>query len=755
MTQAGYQLTPVSGGMPVPPTDAQFGSYNHPHFSEPESEFDIIAILSRILRYRWLIALAVVCGLATGVMYTWLQTPIYTATAKLELITNSAKVVEELQIISESGDIRAFQTAVEKLKSRALAERVVFALDLSNNEAFLFPAPSFSISNLLRRVLGGAPDRPDLSDFSPEQRQAIGIARVQGGLSVGLLRNTNILAISFSHPEVRFVHEVANQLANSFMDQRVDQTSETSDLARQFIRDQVELVKKNLQASEEALVDYAKSVGITVSGDEISLIGSNMNAINAALSKAIENRLILRNQVEQIEKGEAASLPRMIDSAGIGRMRESLASLQAEYQQKRATFQPGFPEMVKLNNQIKEVSRQINSAVQSLAEAIRIEYQQAISRENDLRKQLALLEEQQSEYQDKRIRYSILKREVDSNRSQYDSLIGKLNEVGVGAELKDAKAAMVDPAVRPGAPSSPRLRNGVMGALMLALLLVGAAIYIIELLNNTFTTPDQLEEELRLPVLGILPKVEEKELSQQLADGTSGISEAYRSLRTALQFVGTSGMPQTITITSAEASEGKSTTALRLAEDCAKLGGNVLLIDCDMRRPNMHRLIDTSNSVGLSNLLTSTISEGDARKVFKRSTTPNLSVVTSGPIPPNPADLLSSSKMSMILAKFSERFDLIVIDAPPVIGLADAPIIARHADATVLMVAANATSRKSAQSAVKRLQSTGGHVVGTVLSKFSVNRFDYSYQYRYMKAGYYNYGSDQPELLTEKQQEAS
>lgn len=698
-----------------------------------------------IVRYRWLIVVLAAVGVIAGLMVTWMMTPHYRATTKLEIMVPSARVFQDLEVVSEVSDSRNFLTAAEKLQSRVLAQRVVFELGLADKPDFLFPNPDFAISNLLARAFGTSIGE-DKEEYTPEELEAIAIKRIEDGLGVELIRNTSLLAVTYSNQRPEYASAIANQLVASFIDQRVDQTSETSDLARQFIQEQVLQVKERLQASEKQLVDYAKEQGITSTGDEKSLIASNIDTINTALAEAIQERLDYGRLVEQIESGDADSLPQVIDSEGISRMREKVAELSAEYQQKLATFKPQFPEMLKLSAQIQEMNRQIDRAVNAMANTVRIRFEEAKVKESDLRREMQELEAEQAAYQDKSIQYTILKREVDSNRSQYETLIGKLNEVGVGAELRNQNAVVVDAAVIPLQPYSPRLLLNLAAAITFAMAFAAALIYILELLNNTFSNPDQIESELKLPVLGILPSVEDAQLIGELSDQRSAISEAYRSLRTALQFTGSDGAPRTILVTSSEPSEGKSTTAFKLAQDFGSLGARVLIIDADLRKPNLHRLFKLNNVLGLSNVLANTIRKSDAKNIFQKTDFENVMVMTAGTIPPNPADLLSSPRMGTVISSCLEPYDLIIFDGPPIVGLADAPILSRMVETTLMVVSADQVTRKAAKTALKRLKSAGGVVAGAAFSKFEVNRFEYNYAYKYMSYQYHTYGNDTKKL---------
>jgi capsular exopolysaccharide synthesis family protein len=718
--------------------------YGRDAFDE-ERGFDPLKLLYYVVQYRWLIVTMAAAGLVAGIIVTMMQTPRYRASASLEVLVPSAKVFQDIEVVSEASDVRAFLTAREKLMSRSLAQRVVFQLGLAEKGDFLFPNPDFSLANIAYRAFG-IRSTPSLDEFTPEERERMAIGRVLSDLSVQLVPNTSLLSISFSDQKPAYARDVANQVAQSFIDQRIDQTSETSDLARQFIQEQVLQTKQKLQTSEEELVAYAKEAGITVTGAEKSLITSNIETINTALAEAIQERLDYGRLVQQVDAGRGASLEQVLSSKPLQELQATITTLQGEYQQKLGMFKPGFPEMQQLSARINELRKQLNNGVLTITDSIRLKHQETIEKEADLRSKLVELEGQQRDYNDKNIQYTILKREVDSNRSQYDSLIAKLNDIGVGSELKTQNAAIVDLASVPSVPYSPRRLINIAVAMTLLLALCAAVIYVLELLNNSFTNPEQVESELGVPVLGILPMVDEKLLLESISDQKSGLSEAHRSLRTALQFSGTDGAPRTLLVTSAEPSEGKSTTSFKLAQDFATLGAQVLVIDADLRKPNLHRLFGLSNTIGLSNLLTNTVRKDDLPNILRATKYPNVSVMTSGTIPPNPADLLSSPRMAMVIQNLGKRFDMIIVDAPPVVGLSDAPILGRLAEGTLMVVSTNQVTRKSAKAALKRLRSAGASILGVAMSKFAINKFDYNYAYKYMNYQYYGYGNDTPKL---------
>jgi len=708
---------------------------------ETEAPFDPLKLLWYVVQYRWLIAVLCVLGLVLGGVITFMQSPKYQATARIEIMVPTARVLEDLDVVAQTSDMRTFETARERLKSRDLARRVVLQLGLAQNVDFLFPAPDFAIGNIFSRVFGTSP-RASLDDYDAEVRESIAVGRLLNDLSVALVRGTSLLAVSFSSTSPQLASDVANQVVRSYMDQQVDRTMETSELARQFIEEQVAEVKTRLEQSETALVAYAKDAGISSAGQG-SLVSANIEAINSALSTAIQTRLADERLVAQIDAGDGARLQQVLDSEAIQSLRGRIAELRGEYQQKLGTFKPEFPEMQRLSAQIGELERQVAEGVATISASLKLKLQESTRAEQDLRVKLAELEAEQVEFQDKNIQYTILNREVESNRAQYQSLIDKLNDLGVVSELRRANVEVVDLAQTPGAPFSPSLSRNLLMFLAAGIALAAAVIYVLELLNNKFNAPDQVESELKLPVLGIIPQAEAGALAETLADPRSSLSEAYRSLRTSLQFAGSEGAPRTLLLTSSEPGEAKSTSAFKLAEEFAAIGVKVLIVDADLRRPSLHRLFKTDNTTGLTNLLTSTIAPDAVRTLFRGTANERVTFLSSGPLVPNPADLLSSHRMGSILSACMQTYDMIIIDGPPVIGLSDALILSRLAEATMLVVSAHQVQRKSAKAALKRLRSAGGHMVGATLAKLDVKRVEYSYAYRYMYEGYYSYGGDQ------------
>src|SRR5690606_16275568 len=290
-----------------------------------------------------------------------------------------------------------------------------------------------------------------------QKREAMAVKELMDNLSVEPVRNTSILSVSFSHPDPELAATVANQVVRSYIDQNIDRKAEVSELARQFIEEQVRESKARLEESEKALLAYARKAGITAEGPETSLIGENMAEINKALGAAIEEWISAGTYYDQVREGNAASLPAVFESKSIEETKQKIAEREATYQRKLGTLKPAFPEMRHLRAQIAALRKQVGAEVAAIGKSVEVRYRQAGEKVARLRQELARLKAEQVDHREKKIRYDILQREVKSNRAQYDSLVRKLNEVGVGSDLRTTNASIVDPAVPPRRPFSPHL----------------------------------------------------------------------------------------------------------------------------------------------------------------------------------------------------------------------------------------------------------------------------------------------------------
>jgi capsular exopolysaccharide synthesis family protein len=523
-------------------------------------------------------------------------------------------------------------------------------------------------------------------------------------------------------------------LAQAFIASNLEKRFEANSYAKTFLEDQLQQLKLRLEESSSALLRFAEKEQIVAATEKTSIAESNLASANAFLNTIVTERIKSEQLWRQAATADAINVPQLLTNSVIVGLRDRLNALTAEYQEKLETFKPGYPAMMQIKNKITEIERQLATEVKTIQDSLKAAYDNARNQEIVVTKQVEALKAEVFDLQKRSIQYNILKREVDTNRSLYEGLLQRYKEVDVASGVGTNNVFIVDRAEAPSTPSSPQLPRSLLLALVFGLGTGLTAAYLIELLDDRMDSPEELERITGLPPLGITPRVPlGSTVAMQLADTRSALSEAYRSLGTALQFSTDSGLPKTLLFTSAGPSEGKSTTAMAIARHFANMGLKVLLIDADLRKPSLDQMMGLENSVGLSSYLTGTCTPPEA---LHKTDIRNLAVMTTGPVPPNAVELLGSPRLFSLLSIGAETFDLIVLDGPPVMGLADAILLASAASATVLVASAGETRSRLLTSALKRLQHAQGNLVGTVLCKLDTSNAGYGYGYGDAAYGY-------------------
>lgn len=734
--QAGYPASEMDVGQ------SEAGNFVH----------DLRRYFWILFRHRWVVLGVSVAFLCVGLLVTFLSTPIYRASTTLQIDRESAKIINVDEVQADLGSDAAFYaTQYEILKSRSLAEQVASEFSVEELQHFTRYNVLSPWAKLRRAVTGLARPSNEAHASEVEALQQAAAYKVLGGLSVQPVGTSRVVRLSFEYPDAAWAQRVVNSVARTFVALTLDRRFEASSYARNFLEERLQELKLKLQDSEQQLVRYAQAQRIINVDDRRSLVSANLEALNNQLAETSRERLRAEQLLHQAATTDGLALPQILNDESVRGMRERRAQLLTEYQDKLSFFKPAYPEMRQIQAQIDEVNRQIQASVDLVRESIRSDAEGKRAQETSLAQEM---EEQKAEVldlDDRGIQYRILQREVDTNRQLYDGLLQRFKEVGVAGAVGTNNVSVVDTAERPGSPFKPNLSKNLTLAFGLGLFCGGLAAFGIEFLDDTFKVPEEVESGLGLPVLGIVPASDTPDShNQALEDPRSPLSEAYRSLRTALQFSTADGAPKSLLITSSRPAEGKSTTALLLAKNFAELGMRVLLIDADLRNPSLHKSLDRSAVAGLSNYLTSNTLPSGA---FQSTQHQGLTFMASGPLPPNPAELLAGPKMSSLLTVASAKFDIVVVDGPPVMGIADAPLLASIAAGTLLVVEAGRTRRGATKAALKRLHFARAQIVGTLLNKFNAREvghsYGYGYGYGYGDTDYYGYGTNTTPKLTQ------
>ena len=706
-------------------------------------EIDLLAYWRILVKRRRLIASVLAALVAFSLLVTLMTQPLYRATTLMQVEKEGPPIVPGQVAASYYGawDPEFLTTQYELLKSRALAERVANEMDLSaaDLEGLNDPGWTGRVMGLLRP----APPKSEAETVAPKPPQALlqqATGVIQGGLSVSPVPESRLVRLSFDSPDPKFSARAVNAVAEGFIASTLERQMGSTSYAKTYLEDQLAQTKSKLEDSERQLVEFAQKEGLVSTGESgTSLATQNLTDLNGALAAAQSQRIRAEARWRQASAGGAMPAD-MLAASGIGGLQSQLGGLQAQYQQKLQTFKPEYPEMQQIKGQIDEVKRQIASEKGGVRASVKAEYDAAASQENMLKGQINALRGQALDVDSRSIDYNILKREADTNRQLYDALLQRFKEVGAAGDVRSNNITVIDRA-QGGFRFKPNLiQNMIFG--MLAGLLLGVLLaFVLEFLDDSLKTAEDVEQKLRLAVLGIIPRVSAKEnVATASADPRSSFSEAYRSVRTALQFATDHGVPRSLLVTSASAGEGKSTTALALARNLAQVGKRVLLVDGDLRNPSLHKLLSLKSDVGLSNLLAGA---STLTAAVQPSGEERLDVILAGPLPPNPAELLSGSKFISMLTVAAERYDQVIIDGPPVLGLADAPILSNAVEGTMLVITSAKTRTSIAQAALKRLVAARARVIGALITKYDARAAGYGYGYKY--EAYYAYG-DKPKL---------
>jgi succinoglycan biosynthesis transport protein ExoP len=733
-----------SGGRLVPaepaavPAPYGYGYGAPPSYGYAESEGDLGLYLREYWRIavkrRWVILSILVTVLSLGMLRTFMQTPLYSATVRLQIDQNAAKVVEGGVTPTESNyDYDFLKTQFEILQSRGISERVASNLKLGEDETFGGPT-GFSLIGSVRALVSPPPEEKKAPTKADKESAAAGI--IQGNTQVRPVAGSRLVDISYTDPNPARAQRVANAVADAYIASNLDKRFQANAYAKTFLEDQLKQLKLRLETSEKALLDFAQKEQIVVLSEKSSIAENNLAAANAAFGTLTSERIKNEQLWRQIDTTDAINLPQFLTNAVIDGLRAKRNALVTEYQEKLETFKPGYPAMVQINNKIKETDRQLATEVKAIKDSYKAAFDASARQESEMKERIEVLRNEALDLQKRLIEYNILKREVETNRSLYEGLLQRYKQVDVAAGVTANNVFIVDSAQMPGAPSSPRLSRALLLSVALGLGAGLAAAYVLEQLDDKVRSAEELEQITGLAILGIIPKVAKSEAADEaLADPRSPLSEAYRSLCTSLQFSSEKGLPKTIAVTSTSPSEGKSITSLAVARHFATLGQKVLLIDADLRNPSLHTRMGLDNSIGLSNYLTGAC---EPPETFQRTQIPNLAFMATGPLPPNAADLLGGTRIHSLLSVGLDVFDLIVVDGPPVMGLADAALLASATSATLFVAGAGQAPSGAVRGALKRLQFTRSHVVGAVLTKFDAKSAGYGYGHDYG----YGYGND-------------
>ena len=705
-----------------------------------------------IVKRRWVVLSCLLIVFTTVAIGTLKKKPVYEGKVLIEINPEQPNVLNFQEVLQlTSVDIDSYrETQYKVLQSRTLAEHVIDGLKLNCY-------PEFYRNRFLFGLIERDPDKiPSASEPGPPDRSMNAyrntVKHFIDNIDVTPVRHSNLVEVSFYSEDAELAARIANQLSSDYIDQNLQVKWDETIKASEWLSGQLVGLKAKLEKSDDALQSYARANSIIFVEEKQNLVNERLKELQEAYTKAQAERFQRESLYNFVQAGRVQDLPGVLDNRLVQDLSLRLAELERDYAQITATVKPEYPKAIALKKQIDAIQASLDRQKKNLSQNIIDSYRSALANERYLDQAVDEQKKEVNDIAEKSVQYNILKREVDTNKQLYEGLLTRMKEATVSAGLKASNVRIVDSAQVPKAPVKPRVAlNLALGIVLGAAFGVGLA-FLQEYLDKTLKTPDEVEGLLRLPSLGLLPsyftdgtgKGNDKRLATVKHGSDSAIApavqtartaiEAYRSLRTSI-LLSASPVPKVLLITSAVPSEGKTTVTVNLGATLASLGSKVVIVDCDMRKPCCHRSTGVENKPGFVRCLTGHVDLADA--ILPVPGVPNLSVIPCGPIPPNPAEVLSSPVTPELLNKLRSQFEYVLVDSPPLLSVSDSRILSTLTDAVVLVTRAYSTPYDVVRRARGLLYAAGARILGVALNSVDPHKGGYGYGYGYGYGHYY------------------
>lgn len=683
-----------------------------------------------IHKRRGIVATCVGVCLLAAVLYNYTTRPVYQATAQILIEPDVPKVLpKEISDLDVGADY--LQTEYQLLKGRTLAEKVVERLG-GRIGSELQTGPLMSPwERFQRRYFGRAPRAAIDADGAPISPSA---AAFRSRLAIDPQPGGRLVNLRFTAYDPGIAAEAVNALAQLYIEQALEFRYTTSSEATGWLSERVKEQKKKLEEAERALQAYREREGLVNFDERQSLGDQKVAALATAALSARTERIAKEsayNQIRSLPASQVASSPVAFANSVVQSLRGKLSDLQQEQARLAQSLGEKHPEMVRVRSEIASTEEKLRAEVQGVVRSAESDYRAAAQQEAHLEAAFETAKKETLEFNRKGAEYGVLKREAEANQQLLRELMSRTKEAGLETELKTTNIRIVEKAEPPRGPSSPRRTRNYQIALVIGLALgIGLAV-LFEHLDNTLKTPEDVKEHLGLPFLGMVPDVGARAgtgLSRPspliFKNPNSAVAEAYRVLRTNLIFTSAESTGRALLVSSANPSEGKTTTVANLAASLALNGARVLAVDADLRRPAMHQHFGIAKTPGLTDLIVGKCRASEAIQVTRYK---GLQVLPCGYVPPNPAELLGSASMKQVVLALRKHYDWVLFDTPPILAIADTSVLCPVVDGVVLVVGAEISGRTAIQRAIDQVASVGGKITGVVLNKVDLERNSYYY----------------------------
>ena len=756
--------------------------------SSEEEQIDLRKYFRIVRKSIWHILLATIIVVGAVTFYTLRQPKIYKATASLQIETRAPSILgRQVEEVSQLGtgtywsNKEYYETQYKVIKSRDVASRVVKKLKLHKDQEFLYP-----IETLRDPTFKG--DTTTLKSATD---------RFQAMVIVEPVKDSRLVLVSIEHPNPAKAQMLANEVAEEYKDYNLEVVLESTINAVNWLSNQLQSLKEELKGAETNLYEFKLGENIlSVSlGDRQNYLANDIDKISDGMSEMKKKRIELtakKKQLESISTDDPLTMPitPLLESSLVQELKNHYAQLTQQYAKMEEEHDVNWPPLKELDAERQDIKASIKREVSTVISSIRLQYKESVDAEEEYRKQMAMLQKKALDLNLKEIEYNSLFREKENTEKLYSLVLSRTKEADLQKILKANNIRILDRAIKPEAPIKPRVKLNILLGLIIGLLCGIALAFLREYMDITVKTQEEVEQELGLTFLGIVPSIgtkssrkgryyglygtkrkrkskekkpeakeEEAAVNKDLfvfENPKSSVAECVRAVRTNILFMAAERPIKNVLITSPAPQEGKTTMGISLAITMAQSGNRTLIIDADMRRPRVHKAFDLSGKSGISSAI---LGMDPLSKVICKTKVENLDVLPCGPIPPNPAEILHTQRFADIMTELGLIYDRIVIDSPPVIAVTDAVILSTICDGVILVFRPLSTQKSAARQAKRQIQDVNGKILGVVFNDLDLENKNYGYYHYYYsrKYGYYQrYETDSSDdIKTDTQEDYS
>ena len=706
----------------------------------------------RVIRKRRYVVLTFFSiTLALVTLFTFTADRLYKADTMLLIEKAEQYTITEYGFTAHDPEFYATQYLI--IKSRPVASKVYDAL--KDNKLFVNYFDDNSGRKGLIAIIWGFFSGGDSEEkeIDPElAKKARIIETILKNILVRPMRDTRLVIVSYYSRNPELASLIVNTVAKAYIEALFELRMDSSHRAMEWTSRKVDEERIKLDESERVLQAYMELNDIVTLENKVSIVPQKLMELSTQLTKAETRREeleTLRNKIGSLKSAgkDLDSLPAIASDKTVESLRDQVLKAEQHMTEISKKYGQKHPLMIETVGDLKVLKEKKNQEIGRVVKSVQIEYDLALSNEQNVRRFLAETKLEAHGINEKFVKHNALKREVDTNQQLFESLLKKMHEDRIEEEGQTVNVMLVETSETPKYPEKPKKALNMIAGLLIGLFGGVLVAFFFEYFDNTVKSAEEAEARLGVPVLGMIgqlrrdPKGEERHIERiVMEEPKSMFAENYKALRTAIMLSSAERPPKTLLVTSMGPAEGKTSTAVNLAMVISQSVGKVLLVDSDLRKPRIHSIFGLSNKAGLSTYLV-----GSNAKIIKEGPLPNLNIVLSGPIPPNPSELLGSEKFERFISSMQERYDVIIFDSPPVLTVTDSLVLSKYMDGTIVVARAAKTSYEAVRQGLRQLNDIGANVFGLLINAIDARKGGYYYNYYYHSNNYYYAAKDDEE----------